>query len=229
VVGGWTQIAATAALLRVMAERNFTLGVAYSKTELVQVAIFGLLLLGDPLTLGSELAIGLATLAVLMLTPADKEHPVRSFLLGWTHRTALIGLLAGACFAVASVAYRGAALTLEGVGPFSSAAVTLVVAQVIQTISLGGWLLARNRTVVIKVFRAWRTSLLAGLAGAAASVGWFTAGAIEPVAHVRTLGLVELLFAYVVSRRLFTESLRPIEGAALMLLMAALVIVSLWR
>src|SRR5258707_13739865 len=41
VLGGMSQIVATALLLRVMAERNFALGVAYSKTEIVQVAIIG--------------------------------------------------------------------------------------------------------------------------------------------------------------------------------------------
>src|SRR3990172_3131681 len=48
--GAVSQIAATALLLRVMAERNFTLGVAYSKTELAQVAVFGLVFLGDPIS-----------------------------------------------------------------------------------------------------------------------------------------------------------------------------------
>src|SRR5262249_31788153 len=43
VLGGLAQITATALLLRVMQERNFTLGVAYSKSELIQVAVFGFL------------------------------------------------------------------------------------------------------------------------------------------------------------------------------------------
>src|SRR5687768_8036008 len=50
VVSSVAQIGATALLLKVMAERNFGLGTAYAKTELVQVALFGLVFLGDPLT-----------------------------------------------------------------------------------------------------------------------------------------------------------------------------------
>jgi drug/metabolite transporter (DMT)-like permease len=65
--------------------------------------------------------------------------------------------------------------------------------------------------------------------GAAASGGWFTAMTIEPVAHVRTLGLIELLFSYAVSRRVFRERLSRRELAGIALLALALVVVMLRR
>ena len=49
--------------------------------------------------------------------------------------------------------------------------------------------------------------------------------AIEPAAHVRTLGLVELLFSYAVSRRIFRERLTKRELAALGLLTLGLTFV----
>src|SRR5919112_552080 len=61
VVSSVTQIGATALLLRGMAERNFALGTAYAKTELIQVALFALIFLGDPLTPGVMLAIVVST------------------------------------------------------------------------------------------------------------------------------------------------------------------------
>src|SRR5258705_10089368 len=42
VVASLSHIAATALLLACMQERNFALGVAYAKTEIIQVALFGL-------------------------------------------------------------------------------------------------------------------------------------------------------------------------------------------
>jgi drug/metabolite transporter (DMT)-like permease len=63
--------------------------------------------------------------------------------------------------------------------------------------------------------------------GAAASAGWFTAFAIEPVAHVRTLGLIELVFSYVVSRRIFRERLERRELAGIGLLALGVVIITL--
>jgi drug/metabolite transporter (DMT)-like permease len=228
-VGGVAQIAGTALLLLVMTERNFALGVAYSKTELLQVALFGTLLLGDPLSLATVLAVVLGTLAVLLLSPpVEGSSSVFAAMTVWPpHRTAMLGVLSGAGFAVAAVGYRGATLALSGASAFPAAAATLVAAQSMQTVLLGGWLLIRSRGVVMNVLRAWRTSVFAGLAGAAASTGWFTAGALEPVANVRTLGLIELLFAYIVSRRLFSDTIRPIEVIAMILLAVAVAIAAL--
>ena len=50
VVGALTQIAATATMLSVMGERSFVVAYAYIKTEPVQVALFGLVFLGDHVT-----------------------------------------------------------------------------------------------------------------------------------------------------------------------------------
>lgn len=208
--GAVGQIAAMALLLKVMQERNFALGVAYSKTEVLQVALFGLLFLGDPVSWGTGAAVALGTGGVFLVSGGWRA--------GWDARTAGLGVACGGLFAISTVGYRGAELAM-GEGPFLvRAAVTLLAAQVLQTALLAGWLLARQAAVVVAVLRAWRVSLVAGLMGAAASAGWFTAFAIEPVAHVRTLGLVELVFSYAVSRRLFRERLAPMEMAGMGLL-----------
>jgi drug/metabolite transporter (DMT)-like permease len=226
-LGAVSQIAATALLLRVMAERNFTLGVAYSKSEIIQVAIFGFVFLGDRVNTIVAIAIALGTAGVLMLAPADREHPWRALLAGWTSRLALLGIASGTGFALSAVGFRGAALALHGTPFLMAAASTLLVAQCVQTLLLGGWLLLRNREVVVRVLRAWRASLFAGFMGAAASAGWFTAMAIEPVAHVRTLGLTELLFSYVVSRRVFREHLERRELIGIALLTLGFIVVAL--
>jgi drug/metabolite transporter (DMT)-like permease len=228
-VGAVCQIAGTALLLRVMVERNFTLGVAYSKSELVQVAVFGLAFLGDPVSLATGVAIALSTLGVLLLFPADPRRPLRALLVGWTARPALLGLASGTGFGLAAVGFRGAALAL-GDAPFLlAAACTLVAAQLVQTALLGAWLLLRDAAVIAAVLRAWRASLFAGFMGAAASGGWFTAMTIEPAAHVRTLGLIELLFSYAVSRRVFRERLSQRELAGIALLALGLLVVTLRR
>lgn len=228
-LGAVSQIVATALLLRVMSERNFTLGVAYSKSEILQVAVFGFVFLGDAVSPVALTAILLGTFGVLLLSPADKARPIRGLLTGWTSRTALLGLGSGTGFALSAVGFRGAALAL-GDTPFPMAAAsTLLVAQLLQTLMLGGWLLVRNRDVVVRVLRAWRASVFAGFMGAAASAGWFTAMAIEPAAHVRTLGLIELLFSYAVSKRIFRERLERRELAGIALLVLGLVVVVLGR
>ena len=63
------QTAGTALLLRAMTERNFAIGLVYSKIEIVQVALFSVVVLGDPLSLLTCVAIALATLGVVLLSP----------------------------------------------------------------------------------------------------------------------------------------------------------------
>ena len=229
VLGALSQIAATALLLRTMQERNFALGVAYSKTEVVQVALFAFVALGDRVSLAALFAIACATLGVLLLSPADKERPLRAMLSGWTGKPALLGLASGTAFAFAAVGYRGAALSFDNASYLNSAATTLVAALALQTVVLGGWLLARSPQVVAGVLREWRPSLFAGFMGAAASAGWFTAFAIEAAANVRTLGLVELIFSYVVSLKLFREKLSRLELGGMTLIALGIVVITLGR
>ena len=224
--GSLAQIVATALLLRVMADRNFAIGVAYSKTELIQVAVFATVFLGDPASLLTVVAITLATTGVLLLSPGVPGNRLRSVVQGWTDRSALLGVISGAGFACAAVGYRGAALALDDTPFVLAAAFTLVWAQSIQVVVLGGWLLLWDIRVVLALFRLWRYSLVAGFMGAAASAGWFTAMAIEPVAHVRTLGLVELLFSLAAAQRFFRERLGRVELAGVVLLTLSLVLIA---
>jgi drug/metabolite transporter (DMT)-like permease len=226
-VGAMSQIAATALLLQTMRERNFAVGVAYSKTEVVQVAVFSLVLLGDRINLATALAVASGTAGVLLLAPADRERPFASLVEGFASRSALLGIGCGAGFAIAAVAFRAATQAAGESSPALAAALALVVAQTMQTLALGAWLLVRKPDVVRRTLRAWRVSLFAGFMGAAASAAWFTAFAIQSVTYVRTLGLVEMLFSYVVSRRIFREQLRRREIAGMVLIVAGVVIITL--
>jgi drug/metabolite transporter (DMT)-like permease len=225
-IGSISQIVATALLLRVMQERNFALGVAYSKTEVIQVALFAFAFLGDPVSTPLALAVASGTLGVLLLSP---QGWTPGWARSWTTRPALLGLASGAGFALSAVGYRGATLALGDAQFLLAAAFTLLAAQSVQTLLLGGWLLARAPATVAKLLLAWRRSLLAGFMGAAASAGWFTAFALEPVAQVRTLGLVELVFSTAVSRRFFRERLSRRELGGIVLLALGVAVITLGR
>ncbi len=229
-MGALAQVGATAFLLLAMTERNFVLAVAYSKTEVLQVALFSAVLLHElpgPLALVAMVA---ATLGVVLLSlPPGGWRALRA---GQgaepggrgSRRLVAYGLASGACFALATVGFRGASLALgDGVAPWVAGAWGVFWAQLLQTVVLGGWLLARQPGVAGAVAGAWRLSMVAGSMGAVASIAWFTAYAMRPATDVRTLGLVEVLFSYVVSRRVFRESLTRTEALGLALVVAGLV------
>ncbi|MCC6983816.1 MAG: EamA family transporter, partial [Bauldia sp.] len=70
----------------------------------------------------------------------------------------------------------------------------------------------------IALLRSWRPSLLAGVLGALASEFWFLGFSLASAASVRTLGLVEVLFAQLAASLWMRQapSAREIAGIALL-------------
>jgi drug/metabolite transporter (DMT)-like permease len=210
--GAVAQILATGLMLATMKERSFAVTTAYTKTEPVQVAVFAAIVLGDQLGLLKFAAIFVATLGVLLIS----FKPGAS-LRGAGVRPLLFGLMAGAFFALAAVGFRGAILALESGVFFLRASTVLVIGLGLQALILMVYLLLADRKALLGSFAAWRPSLIAGFLGALASQFWFIGFSLTTVANVRTLALVEVLFAQVMSRRVFAEAVnwREITGMAL--------------
>lgn len=224
VLGALGQLAATAFLLGAMKERNFVVGVAYSKTDALQVALLGAVFLRElpgPLTMT---AIALATAGVVLLS-LPRKAPIEGS--AWTGRAAWFGLASGAGFALSALGYRGAALQIPDASPWLAGAWGVLLAQGLQTLLLGGWLAWRSREALRATVTAWKISTIAGGAGALASIGWFTAFALTTAANVRTLGMVEVVFSYLVSRRLLREKLVRMEQAGLALVLVGLLVLGL--
>ena len=219
-LGAVSQLAATAFLLAAMKQRSFVVGVAFSKTDALQVALFATLFLRELPGWLTLLAIGLATAGVVLLSIPNKGANADSF--DWTGSAALWGLASGAGFAMSAVGYRGAALALPEASPWMAGAWGVLCAQAAQTVLLGGWLAWRSPDSLRATAAAWRVSTAAGMMGALASIGWFTAFALTTAANVRTLGLAEVVFSYLVSRRLLREKLAPLETLGLALVIAGL-------
>ena len=201
--------------------RNFGVGVAYSKTDALQVALFATLLLHELPGAVTLLAMALATVGVVLLSLPHKGDAAAAAggVRAWTGLAALYGLGSGAGFAFSAVGYRGAALALPDASPWLAGGWGVLWAQAVQTLLLGGWLALRSPGSLRALATAWRVSVVAGAAGALASIGWFTAFALTSAANVRTLGMVEVVFSYLVSHRLLREKLTPAEHAGLALVL----------
>jgi drug/metabolite transporter (DMT)-like permease len=198
-----------------MQQRSFLVTTAYVKTEPVQVAVFGLIFLGDPVTPALALAILIATGGVLIIS-----WPQRSSAEVFSWKAAALGLASGALFAIAAIGFRGGICALDNPSLLVGATTTLVLGLIIQVATLAAYLLIADRATLNAIARAWRPSLLAGFMGAFASQMWFLAFALETAAKVRTLALVEILFAQVVSHNLFKQRLASREAAGIVLIVA---------
>jgi drug/metabolite transporter (DMT)-like permease len=220
-LGALCQIAGTGMMLLAMNDRSFVVTTAYLKTEAIQTAIFGFVFLGDHLTLLKVVAILIATAGVVIaaLRPGAGK--------GFTDlKPTLLGLAAAAAFALSAVGFRGAVITVPGVTFVTAASCTLVLGLFVQTLVLTIYLLARAPGVLKAILGLWRPSVFAGFMGAFASQFWFLAFALTAAANVRTLALVEVLFAQGVAYYSFKQPLsaRELSGIVLIVLGVALLV-----
>lgn len=223
VIGGLAQIFATILLVYLFSLRNFAVGTAYSKTEPVQAAIFGFVLLGERITFGAVVAIIVGVIGVMLISLARAPLSWRNILAALTSRTALIGIASGAVFGISAVAYRSASLSLQGPGPIMDAAVTLACVTTFQTAFMLVWMGWKDKREIVDVLRSWRSSSLVGIAGVLGSACWFTAMSLQQVAYVRALGQIELIFTFLSSYFLFKERVTPLEMAGCLLIVAGII------
>lgn len=213
--GAMSQILATALMLAAMRERSFVVATALTKVEPLWVALLGLIFLGDALTGGLALAVAVATGGVMVMS-----WPGRA---GWSWRPAVYGIVAGGLFGCSAIGFRGGIRALGAADFVLGATTVLVLSLAIQTAVLSAYLAVRERGRLMEILRAWRPSAFAGFMGAFGSQFWFLAFAIESAARVRTLALIEILFAQAVSRRLFQQSLASREAAGIGLIVVGVV------
>ena len=226
-VGGMAQMLATALLVSLFSVRNFAVGTTYSKTETVQTAVFGIVILGDPLSGAALLAILVSLAGVLALSSAESGVGSRRLLLALTERTALIGLASGALFGVSAVSYRAASLSLGGEGFLIQAAFTLASVLAFQTLVMGAYLAWREPGELGRVLGAWRVAGWVGLAGMVGSVGWFSAMTLQNAAYVRALGQIELVFTFVAAHVVFRERASRLEIGGIGLVVGGILILLL--
>lgn len=218
-MGAVAQIAATALMLAAMQSRSIVVVTAYTKTEPVLVAVFGLALLGDPVTIGVISAILLATAGVLLMT-----WPKKSAGEMFSPQPTILGISSAALFGLSAVGFRGAITALGSGNYVVDASTTLVIGLLMQTLILTAWLLVRDRTTLSAILAAWRQSAPAGFAGAFASQMWFLAFALESAARVRTLALVEIFFSQLLAGQLLKQKAGVAEWIGIALVAGGVVL-----
>jgi drug/metabolite transporter (DMT)-like permease len=219
-LGALAQIVATGLMLAAMNDASFVVTTAYLKTEAIQTAIFGFIFLSDHLTTFKVIAILIATAGVVITALRPGASGFGNL------KPTVQGLVAAACFALSAVGFRGAIIVVPDVSFVTAASFTLVFGLFVQTLVLTVYLLTRAPKVLSDILRMWKPSMFAGFMGAFASQFWFLAFALTAAANVRTLALIEVLFAQAVAYYSFKQPISPRElsGIVLIVLGVALLI-----
>ena len=195
---GIAQIVATIALLTAFDRRDYAIGTVYSKTEVIQVAVFSAVIVGEPLRLWGWVSVIAVLIGVVKLA-SPSDTPLRQ-LLTKRDRAAQAGVLAGAGFALASVGIRWASTTLGEHPALIRGLVTLAAMNTAQTVVNGIWIRVREPDSFSTIFRHWKRTLPVGAMSVGGSAAWAIAMSLETAAKVRSLGQLELLLTFLVSR-----------------------------
>ena len=226
---GLLQIIGTTLLIMAFGYRNFAVGTAYAKTEAVQGAIIAWIILGEALTPLAVVGILIGVGGVLMLSWAGRGLGLRDILGATFQPAALCGLGAGFVFAFTAIFIKDANRALPGDFVILKAVFGLVVTNAMQTVMQGSFLLWREPDQFRAAFRTWRNSAWVGALSACGSACWFSAFALAPVALVRALGQIEMVFTLLFSRFYLNEKLRRADINGLLLVVGGVVLVLLGR
>ena len=201
ILGGISQILATVLLIYLYSLRNFAVGSAFKKTEALQAAFIGFLIVGDLISITGFFALGLGLLGVLLLAKSPISY-------NFINTPAFLGLFCGTLFAASAVFYRSSILSLDGGDYLIKATLTLTFVLIFQSFSMGVFLEIRKPGTLSKILKFWPFVLLASFAGALASLFWFSAFALQNAAYVKAVGQIELLFSLLASVLFFKERVR---------------------
>ena len=221
------QIIFTVTLVMLFSHRSFAAGTAFSKTEVIQAAIFEALIIGFVVSFQVGLAIVIGVIAVFFLSLAKSSLTFGNLMRSLLTRQTAIGLASGASLGFCTVAYRVATDSLAGADLMMRASLSGGVSVLIQTALLGGFMWLRARDQLMATFVEWRASLIVGLSGAVATVCWFYAFSAHAVAPVRAVGQIELLFVLAISFFYFREKPSWQELVAMLLLVISIIMVLL--
>ena len=221
-IGGISQIIATFLLLKIFMTNNFSVATAYSKTEPIQAAFFGFILLSDPISFIGFIGILIGLIGIMITSNKNVDLSINFFNL-----SVFYGLLSGSLFGLAAVLFRGASHSLFSIDYILTSSFTLLIAIGIQTLILTMYILFKDIKQFYLLYLYWKDGLIVGFFGAFASICWFYAMSIQNVAYVRALGQIELIFTILASIFYFKEKIIKTEILGIMITLTGILIILL--
>ena len=211
--GGLAQILATLCVVTLFKTRNFAVGITFKKTEVIQTALVGFVILGESISQAGFAVILIGLIGVLLLSEMPEMEG------DWFRRirnqASQLGVLSGFLFAISGVCYRGASLEIDSADPLLRAGVTLACVTSAQLIGMALWLRWFEPGQISAVWAARRSAAWIGLTSMVGSFCWFTAFTLQNVAYVNALGQIELIFSLIASVFFFKERITKKELAGL--------------
>ncbi len=227
------QILGNIFLIKTIQTKNFSVGVAFSKTEIIQALIMGFLLYNFRFNFNEILAIFLAFIGIILLAKLDFKN-LKNFIKSLKNIASLYGVLCGFCFGITSYNIQFASNYLINDGFNSIKASTLVLLYTIFFQNIFFIILKSFQKRLIgdvkKLFliENYRKFLITSLSSFIGSICWYGAYAIGNVIHVKTLGQLEIIGSMLVSKLHFKEKNTIKENLGIIFIIIAILLIILF-
>jgi len=226
--GGMLQIAFTILLIMMFKHRNYAIGIALSKTEILQTAILEAIIIGYTASISLIMAIliGLVGIALVSYQKIEFANGGRRHL--FFSSSHLLGIGSGSALALANICYFKATLLLGGDVLVLDASFTAAIAISFQTIILGTYLLLKEPAQLKLCLENWRIGIFIGITAAISSAAWFIAFAMFHLGAVRAVGQIELVISILFSWLFLKEKITIFEVAGIAILGISIILVLLY-
>jgi len=215
-VAGLFQIAGNVFLLQTFKARNFSIGIAFYKTEVFQSYLIGLLFFNTLISKSDLISILVATIGVILISgnfTAGYKNLAKSFY----NQSSLYGLLTGLSFSISAFNLKFASDKLYSLqySPIKTALIVLMWIICFQNIFFV--IVKFCQRTLIRDFKSMislenkYTFLKTSILSFCGSFCWFIAFGLGEVVYVKAVGQIEIVIAILISFLLLKEKLRKIE------------------
>jgi len=204
------QIIFTIILIKLFTLRSFAIGVAFSKTEVIQTTLLEIVIIGFILTSHVLLAIITGFIGMLFMSKQKLIGNVghsRLFL-----QQVILGVSCGIFLGLSSVLYKVALDTVAADLIYKKVIVLSFLALAIQSVLFGTYIvIADDKKNLYKLFNIWKKGLPVGFFGCSATFCWFYAFSLVDATLVRAVGQLEVVFSVLMSYIFYKERITGFE------------------
>ena len=204
------QILFTIVLIKLFTLRSFAIGVAFSKTEVIQTALLEIIIVGFILTSQVLLAIIIGFMGMLFMS---KQKLIGN--LGYNtlfFKQVTLGVSCGIFLGLSSVLYKVALDSVTSELIYKKVLILSCLALVFQSAIFGIYILVAEGTQnALKLMLTWKRGLPVGFFASVATFCWFYAFSLADATLVRAVGQLEIVFSVFLSVIFYKERITGFE------------------
>ena len=204
------QILFTIILIKLFTLRSFAIGVAFSKTEVIQTTLLEIIIVGFILTSQVLLAIIIGFIGMLFMSKQKLIGNVGYNTLFFKQVT--LGVSCGIFLGLSSVLYKVALDSVTSDLIYKKVLILSFLALAFQSAIFGIYILVTEGTQnALKLMLIWKRGLPVGFFACAATFCWFYAFSLVDATLVRAVGQLEIVFSVMISFIFYKERITGFE------------------